>query len=782
MERLFKGPFVQKLSFRLLKEAFELALKSDNISEKLQAETALGIFAKNPILEKGASNISEINEHQSVVRQLMAYLFPSSLTTNEIKASIFPLTYKPFYTSKRFSNIVNQSVKTFESVFGDLFKGHGQEFDLIPYTIILNKYYDFNLDVDLPKTLKLTQKNGMTKNYRITFNADFIDIYPNENFIEITPKILDELLADAGNKAVWKKYFPENSWTLEGFGIVNMIDTSLDEAIDEFKTHLIRPKEESFQYLIRDMRTIFGIDDLQLGSYGIENNKIIPPYKKNLKMLTIDNSTTEINCKNYACHNVYEQLFVNRQPVILPNVKRYHTESKGNMLSRSLIKQGFKSVALLPITVEDKLVFVIELATYKSNQLNAINMVKLQTIIPFITSFSERSVVEHSNEISAVIQQEYTSIHPSVQWRFEEEANAYIMERNSGKTPSFGKIVFKDVYPLFGQVDIVGSSNARNKAIRQDLTKQLKQSKLLLEIRCQDKSHPFYEQLVYELDKHLIALEDHFQTNSEQEINLFFEQQIIPLFEHLRTSETHNTSDINIFLDTLDYGTHSLYEARKQYDTTVDMANKRFSAFLDEQQVKAQGAFPHYFEKFKTDGVEHNMYIGQTITKQQPFHITDLYNLRLWQLQVMCEMEAMYYQNQTDFPIQIEVASLILVYDAPLSIRYRMDEKQFDVDGAYNVRYEMIKKRIDKAHIKGTNERITQPHKLCVVYANNTVEREYLRYFEFLRAKNYVGNQIEIVELEALQGANGIKAIRVDMNYKLKQVSEIFTINDLETA
>ncbi|TAK35947.1 MAG: hypothetical protein EPO28_13950 [Saprospiraceae bacterium] len=37
-----------------------------------------------------------------------------------------------------------------------------------------------------------------------------------------------------------------------------------------------------------------------------------------------------------------------------------------------------------------------------------------------------------------------------------------------------------------------------------------------------------------------------------------------------------------------------------------------------------------------------------------------------------------------------------------------MDEKRLDVEGSYNVRYEIIKKRIDKALLKGTQERLTQ--------------------------------------------------------------------------
>src|SRR5690606_19989030 len=112
----------------------------------------------------------------------------------------------------------------------------------------------------------------------------------------------------------------------------------------------------------------------------------------------------------------------------------------------------------------------------------------------------------------------------------------------------------------------------------------------------------------------------------------------------------------------------------------------------------------------------------------------------------------------------------------------RIDEKQFDVDGAYNVRYELIKKRIDKAYIKDTTERLTQPGKLCVVYSSNAIEKEYLRYVGFLQSKNYIGQNVEIVEVEELQGASGIKAIRVDLNLNFEKVGNMFTVKDLEIA
>ncbi len=77
-----------------------------------------------------------------------------------------------------------------------------------------------------------------------------------------------------------------------------------------------------------------------------------------------------------------------------------------------------------------------------------------------------------------------------------------------------------------------------------------------------------------------------------------------------------------------------------------------------------------------------------------------LQNLRLWQLQVMVEMENAHYNLKPTLPVPLDVSSLIMVHNSPLDIRFRMDEKRFDVDGTYNARYEVIKKRIDKEFVK----------------------------------------------------------------------------------
>lgn len=138
-----------------------------------------------------------------------------------------------------------------------------------------------------------------------------------------------------------------------------------------------------------------------------------------------------------------------------------------------------------------------------------------------------------------------------------------------------------------------------------------------------------------------------------------------------------------------------------------------------------------------------------------------LRNLRLWQLMTTCAIDWALERQKPDLKIPLRTAHLILVQHLPLSIRFRQEEKHFDVDGAYNIRYEIIKKRIDKAVIRHTDERLTQPGKIAIVYAQPREIAEYHRYLDFLKTSGYLTGEVEDVELEDLQGVHGLKALRV---------------------
>src|SRR5574339_338308 len=142
--------------------------------------------------------------------------------------------------------------------------------------------------------------------------------------------------------------------------------------------------------------------------------------------------------------------------------------------------------------------------------------------------------------------------------------------------------------------------------------------------------------------------------------------------------------------------------------------------------------FPHYFEKYQTDAIEYTIYLVTSLTKDRPFNTFFLKNFRLWQLLLSTEIEKRMVRLKPQLKVNLDITQLLLVHDQALSIRFRPDEKQFDVDGAYDIRYEIIKKRIDKATIKRTGERLTQPGKIAVIYNQQKVQEEYHRYFDYL--------------------------------------------------
>ncbi len=466
--------------------------------------------------------------------------------------------------------------------------------------------------------------------------------------------------------------------------------------------------------------------------------------------------------------------------LLISDVDQKHKSSNCNVPQLNIFKrQGIKSVILAPIAVNTNLFGILEIVSNKPKILNSINANKLADVMPFIIAAVKRSKREEENLIEAIIQQECTAIHPVFIGNFKTEAKRFVIEQENGNQATFNKIAFKDVYPLYGQIDIKGSSEARNWATKQDLAVQLNTLKSILKSAIKIEDLPIYQQYIYQIDVYLESLETHFQVDSEQQISDFLQNDIRLVLEHLDKLDGIKSS-----VDSYYQGIHNelniVYQSRKKYDDTISMINKQMASLLDKKQEEAQLMYPHYFERFKTDGVEHNMYIGESITKEDNFNQIYLYNLRLWQLQVMCEMENAYYQTQPNYPVKLDVASMILVFSQPLSISFRMDEKQFDVDGTYNARYEIVKKRVDKAFVKGTNKRVTEKGKISIVYSQKQDEIEYLRYIKFLQAKKYLDTDVEIVELQDLQAVTGLKAIRVSILYhKTPEDKEFYTYEDL---
>jgi hypothetical protein len=176
------------------------------------------------------------------------------------------------------------------------------------------------------------------------------------------------------------------------------------------------------------------------------------------------------------------------------------------------------------------------------------------------------------------------------------------------------------------------------------------------------------------------------------------------------------------------------------------------------------------------------MYIGNSLSPEGGYDKIYLKNLRLWQFLLMCGIANKAELLKRKLQVPLELAHLILVQDVPLSIRFHLDQKKFDVDGTYNVHYEIMKKRIDKAEIRGREERLTQPGKIAIVYTQNSEAQEYKQYIEYMQSKGYLEKEIEELELEDLQGVYGLKALRVGVNLNSNIFKGRLSKEDVEDA
>lgn len=139
-------------------------------------------------------------------------------------------------------------------------------------------------------------------------------------------------------------------------------------------------------------------------------------------------------------------------------------------------------------------------------------------------------------------------------------------------------------------------------------------------------------------------------------------------------------------------------------------------------------------------------------------------------------------QLELELPMPLRTTQLILASSQPLTICFRTEERKFDVDGVGNTRYEIIKKRIDKVHIKNSEERLTQPGMIAIVYTQAKDAGEYKEYIEFLQQKELLQPGVENLDLEELQGVSGLKALRVSIQPDKTNGAEAMNKHTLLTA
>ncbi|MEK0178588.1 GAF domain-containing protein [Microcoleus anatoxicus] len=441
---------------------------------------------------------------------------------------------------------------------------------------------------------------------------------------------------------------------------------------------------------------------------------------------------------------------------------------------RALRKMGVRSMLLVPLVVKtvtregcvQRILGLVGMLCDRPNHFNRIDSQHAQELIPAFIAALRQAMQQRFSHIH--------NIHPAVEWRFIQEA-----ERRSWGLPQ-ETIVFSEVYPLFGISDIRGSSDERNRAIQTDLLEQFRLALDIVDVLCVSQTTHLGQQLRLDLLDYIEHLKEKITVDMEVRAAEYLNEHLEVYFDYFLQCGQKVQDAVEAYRVACQNEHNCVYRERTRYDEMLHLISSKLQETWARWQERMQKILPHYCDIECTDGMDHMMYVGKSIDSRfSQFH---LHSLRYEQLRAICDCGRTVFRLEADSQINMELAHLVLVQNTMIDIFHNENtEKMFDVKGTRDIRYELVKKRIEKAVDKDAQERITQSGMLTIVYSTEDEWEEYQQYLRYLSREGWVEAKIQTGMVESLQGVSGLKFARVRIlpaPESIVHVSQVTVVQD----
>jgi hypothetical protein len=666
---------------------------------------------------------------------------------------------------QQFIGAYNTDPKTITNQGSEAFTKRVKEYI---YRLILAKVYHMSSQVNGSNVYtKSDTANGLEQYYNINLDTTYVAIKTKGPLPKLKPELIELFLQEATGAEVLEEALPLSLFRFEGFAIITVNDVTEKQSIENIRLALGNDATDQttlFEQVTHSLQTLTGNNNIEFG--------LLPLIKVNGKFVyDTEECYNSVLVKAYAQQNVSERIYNTLTENYIKNPRStFYNEITGNNVRnhfylKSLHKAGIVSYAVLPVFYNRKLAGVMEIYSKKSPIIFDKLLSKLEAAAPFLAQLLHNSIEQFNERIEKVIKDKFTTLQQSVEWKFNEAAWNYIrQQKENTELREMKTVSFKDVNPLYGAIDIRSSTAKRNIALQQDLSTLLNRlSTVFTEIANIDGA--FIEQeLIKQCEAWLTRISKQITDSDELNIKQFLEVRMYPILDKLKVEFPQTEPFIDAYFEASDEITGEAFAGRRELEESMVIINTALNNYLERAQGKLQQIYPCYFEKFRTDGVEYDIYTGQSLAPDLPFNENHLNEFRRWQLKAMIKITQITGKLTGLMKCKLETTQLIFVHSAPIDICFRKDERRFDVEGTYNIRYEVIKKRIDKVLIKDTDERLTQPGKIALIYSSESEADEFMKYIKEFQDKGSLSSNIERYDLEELQGVTGLKAIRLAVN------------------
>ncbi len=730
---------------------------------------------ENPELLQPINNPETIFKHEELFQLIAATLFPFSTDGNlQYYALGSPYKFEFFFYSDSFTGYFRPDKNGHIKFPKERPLAHIRaEYEQMAYRQVFRKFFDIEINIPERRTNQWVDNNtGLNRYSRVHIDESFIEVSLQGALPSLTPGLIDPDSGSILNLTLLKKQLPLSLFLFEGFTIRRSIaDVTVEECVKEVKNAIIEMQsanpEPGYNKLRLAVETMIGTKGVvvSLNTFLQLNDEFVyyPKYSDK-SILLAQHETTEEK------ENTFKQLalLLNqvRKPVLFNNMQKLEADHNHFSLVSHFRKSNYCCYIIAPLFENDKLIGMMEAVSPTAGVLNNETLHKLEPVFSYLEMACLNEITQFNNEIESLILEKYTALLPVVEWKFREEAWIYLKEKENDPRREIGTVKFNPVYPVYGAIDVKNSSIERRLCYQKDIQEQLSMLddtlRQLLNIPQQSIKESVQKFLEMNSDlrkktANILLPED------ELKINEFVGHEVRNLFKKLIHSG-YNDESLKHYLESVDHTTGQLNKHRRNFDESIGEINSTISRYLENEEGNIQQIHPHYFEKFRSDGVEYIIYVGDSFTPGTKFDLHELKKIRFWQLWLMAKITRITRQLQLRIPIPLETTQLVLVFNKPISISFRRDERRFDVEGQESVQFEILKKRIDKVKIKSTGERLTKPGTIAIVYSNSREIADYDEYFQLLKNENLIVGEKEMFNLEDVQSISGLKALRITVN------------------
>ena len=625
-------------------------------------------LAQAPGLGASISDPAILERYEDAVDMLMSAEIPPAAWEHAYAAAMIPFQLRGFYATPQMRrNMMDDSgrikgrLNVDDKLVSLLRRGYA-------YVLILQRVYGLTVELDYTPTLTVPDRDtGLDRHFRLLFDSQFVDVEVVGERPPLPEDVRQRLQATLLEPGSLERILPPDRFVLRGVTFLKAIDVTDQEVLSALKRDLIDRESivspTHFAELQTRLRTLLRRPELRLGLAALAGERVLLlNYGAKIEHACIFADSVHHRKEEFV-GTVYQRAVTSGKPLIVADLSRLPTRT---IIEDQMVAAGLRAFLVAPLHYQDRIIGTLELGSPRADDLDASHLPKLAEVLPLFSMAVQRSMEEFNARIQTQIKERFTAIHPVVEWRFRKAVLDGLERAGDPAAAELEPIVFNEVYPLYALSDIRGSSTQRARAIQADLLAQLRLAREVMEAAYEARRLPALDQLRYRIDQHAEQIREHLAAGDEVGVVTFLRTEVETLLDRLATFGEAAAARVTAYRGALDAKLGTVYRQRKVFEDSVTRLNETISSYLELEEQAAQSIFPHYFEKQKTDGVDHQVYVGGSLVEDGGFDPLYLKSLRLWQLMVVCGAAARADRLSAELPLSLQATHLVLVQHAPL--------------------------------------------------------------------------------------------------------------------